>query len=66
MKKLIAVMMVLVMILSFPALSFAAEATDAPGAEIKTNREYAFTYMEYTDTDDNSERNKNGGTAKFY
>lgn len=49
MTKLIAVMMALVMILTLPASSFAAEATDAPDAEIKTNREYAFTYTEYTD-----------------
>lgn len=53
MKKLIAVMMVLVMILTLPAFSFAAEATSAPDAEIRTNSEYAFTYTEYTDTDNN-------------
>ena len=44
-------MMVLVMILTFPASSFAAEATDVLDAEVKTNREYAFTYTEYTNTD---------------
>lgn len=51
MNKLIAVMMVLVMVLTFPASSLAAEITDTPDVKVKMNSEYAFTYTEYTDTD---------------
>lgn len=51
MKKLIAVMMVLVMVLTFPVSSLAVEEINAPKAEFRTNHEYAFAYTEYTDSD---------------
>ena len=51
MKKLIAVMMVLVMVLTFPVSSLAVEEINAPKAELRTNHEYAFAYTEYTDSD---------------
>ena len=46
-----AILMTLVIVMTIPAASLAAEMTNSPDVELKVNQQYAFTYTEYTDAE---------------
>ena len=51
MKKVLSFILSVIIVLTMPTASFAEAMINMPNVEVKTNQEYAFTYTEYTDTD---------------